>query len=192
MEHFFKPGGFLPCSAIFPAPSVSASTKRAFVYAPDPAKSRIQKFNNHGRLVKSWPAPQKPISPDERPVVGRVPNRIILCLWRTFPPGASRNFPPTALRSLPGRRRILHRENPMPLSGLAAAGDFVFTMAASSGEIRVWTADGQHKLDADLGANLGKIAAPQLAVTPHAETARVRSVRAENISVSYAPGHSGK
>ena len=29
--------------------------------------------------------------------------------------------------------------------------------------------DGQHKLDADLGASLGKIAAPQIAVTPHAE-----------------------
>ncbi len=48
-------------------------------------------------------------------------------------------------------------------------GEFVFTMAASSSEIRVWTADGQHKLDADLGASIGKIAAPQLAVTPHAE-----------------------
>ena len=42
-------------------------------------------------------------------------------------------------------------------------------MAASSSEIRVWTADGQHKLDADLGANLGKIAAPQIVVTPHDE-----------------------
>ena len=47
--------------------------------------------------------------------------------------------------------------------------EFVFTMAASSAEIRVWTTDGQHKLDADLGTNLGKIAAPQIAVTPHAE-----------------------
>jgi hypothetical protein len=48
-------------------------------------------------------------------------------------------------------------------------GDFVFTMAASSTEIRVWTKDGQHKLDADLGASLGKIAAPQIVVTPHQE-----------------------
>jgi len=42
-------------------------------------------------------------------------------------------------------------------------------MAASSAEIHVWTKDGQPKLDADLGASLGKIAAPQIVVTPHAE-----------------------
>jgi hypothetical protein len=42
-------------------------------------------------------------------------------------------------------------------------------MAASSAEIRVWTMDGKLKLDADLGTNLGKIAAPQIAVTPREE-----------------------
>jgi hypothetical protein len=47
--------------------------------------------------------------------------------------------------------------------------DFVFTMGASSSTIRVWTTDGTHKLDVDLATNLGKIGAPQLAVTPHGE-----------------------
>jgi hypothetical protein len=45
----------------------------------------------------------------------------------------------------------------------------VFTIAASSAEIRVWTMDGQHKLDADLGQQLGQITAPQIAVTPRTE-----------------------
>ena len=37
-------------------------------------------------------------------------------------------------------------------------------------QIRVWTLDGQRKLDADLGEHLGgDHAAPQIAVTPHAE-----------------------
>jgi hypothetical protein len=56
-----------------------------------------------------------------------------------------------------------------PISGFAVGGNFVFTMAASSTEIRVWTMDGQHKLDADLGASLGKIASPQIVVTTHQE-----------------------
>ena len=36
-------------------------------------------------------------------------------------------------------------------------------------QIRVWTLDGQHKIDAELGEHLGSIAAPQIAVTPHDE-----------------------
>jgi hypothetical protein len=56
-----------------------------------------------------------------------------------------------------------------PITGIAVTSEFVFTIAASSTEIRVWNMDGQHKLDADLGASLGTIAAPQIAVTPRAE-----------------------
>ncbi len=56
------------------------------------------------------------------------------------------------------------------MSGFAVGGQFVFTMAASSAQIRVWTLDGQPKLDADLGAYIGAtIAAPQIVVTPHSE-----------------------
>jgi hypothetical protein len=55
------------------------------------------------------------------------------------------------------------------ITGMAATSEFVLTMAAGSSQIRVWTTDGQHKLDADLGPNIGQIAAPQIAVTPHSE-----------------------
>ena len=79
------------------------------------------------------------------------------------------------------------------IAGFAVAGQFVFTLTISPPQIRVWTLDGQHKLDADLGEQLGAISAPpgaavtsgglqvepapvaaplpalQIAVTPHAE-----------------------
>jgi len=138
------------------------------VYAPDPANSRIQKFNNHGRLVKSWPAPQKAQSPDERPswVAAEPDNSVFVGYFST---GRVEKFSAdgSSITSWPAANSPAGEAT--PLSGLAVSADYVFTMAASSGAIRVWTADGQHKLDADLGANLGKIAAPQLAVTPHEE-----------------------
>ena len=37
------------------------------LYVPDPSHSRVLKLNNHGHLLKSWPAPQKALSADERP-----------------------------------------------------------------------------------------------------------------------------
>ena len=56
-----------------------------------------------------------------------------------------------------------------PIAGFTVAGQFVFTLTVSPPQIRVWTLDGQHRLDADLAGRLGGIAAPQIAVTPHAE-----------------------
>ena len=37
------------------------------LFVPDPANARVMKFNSHGHLVKSWPAPGKAATPDERP-----------------------------------------------------------------------------------------------------------------------------
>jgi DNA-binding beta-propeller fold protein YncE len=138
------------------------------LYAPDPAKSRILKLNNHGRLVKSWPAPQNPISPDERPSwVFAEPDAAIFVAY--FSTGRIEKFSSdgSEMTSWLAANTLSGESN--PISGFAATTEFVFTMAASSSEIRVWTVDGQHKFDADLGASLGKIAAPQIVVTPHAE-----------------------
>jgi hypothetical protein len=57
------------------------------------------------------------------------------------------------------------------MTGFAVGGQFVFTIAASSTQIRVWTLDGKPRLDADLAAYLAAsaIAAPQIAVTPQEE-----------------------
>ena len=138
------------------------------LYAPDPAKSRLMKFSNHGRLIKSWAAPQKPLSPDERPSwVCAEPDAAVFVAY--FSTGRIEKFSSdgSELASWPAASTPAGESN--PITGFAATNEFVFTMAASSPEIRVWTTDGQHKLDADLTASLGKIAAPQIIATPHTE-----------------------
>jgi hypothetical protein len=138
------------------------------IYAPDQASSRIQKINNHGKLVTSWPAPVKPTTPDERPswVAAEPDNAEFVAYFST---GRVEKFSPegTSIVSWPASETAPGAS--VALSALAINTDYVFTMGASSSTIRVWTTGGQHKLDADLAANLGKIAAPQLAVTPHGE-----------------------
>jgi hypothetical protein len=138
------------------------------IYAPDPANSRVLKFNNRGHLLKSWAAPEKATSAGERPswVCAEPDNSVFVAYFNTgriekFSSDGSSMTSWPAANTPPGESS--------PITGFAVTSEFVFTMAASSSEIRVWTTDGQHKIDADLGSSLGKIAAPQLAVTPHAE-----------------------
>jgi hypothetical protein len=138
------------------------------LYIPDPANSRVLKFNNHGHFVKSWPAPQKAISADERPSwVSAEPDDSVFVAY--FNTGRIEKFSSdgSLLTSWPAANTPAG--DPGPITGFTLAGEFVFTMAASSTEIRVWKMDGQHELDADLRTSLGKIAAPQIVVTPHGE-----------------------
>jgi len=55
------------------------------------------------------------------------------------------------------------------IGGFTVGGEFVYALVGPPLQIRVWTLDGQHKLDSDLGEHLGVIIAPQIAVTPHDE-----------------------
>jgi dienelactone hydrolase len=55
------------------------------------------------------------------------------------------------------------------LTGFAVGGQYVFTFSPAPPRIRVWTLDGQHKLDDNLGERLDSVAAPQIVVTPGAE-----------------------
>jgi sugar lactone lactonase YvrE len=138
------------------------------LYLPDSANSRVLKINNHGHLVKSWPAPQKAISPDERPSwVCALPDNFVFVAY--FSTGRIEKFSSDGAAATAWAAASTPSTESNPISGFAVAGDLVFTMAASSSQIRVWSADGQHKLDADLGANLSTIAAPQILVTPHSE-----------------------
>lgn len=138
------------------------------IYFPDSSNSRVLKLNKHGRLVKSWPAPQKAVSPDERPGwIFAEPDDVIFVAY----PGTGRiekfNSEGSALTSWTAAGTPQGTAG--PLSAFAANSQFVFTMAPASSQIRVWTLDGQHKLDADLGQNIAAIGAPQFAVTPRAE-----------------------
>jgi hypothetical protein len=143
------------------------------VFLPDPAKSRVLKLSNRGRLLKTWPAPGKAASPDERPaLISAEPDNFIFVAYAStgrvekFSSDGSSTASWVASGAPTGETAGSGSNS---ITGLAAAGDFVFTMAASSSQIRVWTIDGQHKLDVDLGANIGDIAAPQIAVTPRSE-----------------------
>jgi hypothetical protein len=138
------------------------------LYVPDPMNSRVLKFNNHGHLLKSWPVPQKALSADERPSwVSAEPDNSIFVAY--FGAGRIEKFSSDGASLTSWQAAETPSGEPSPIAGFTLGGEFVFTMAASSSQIRVWTTDGHHKLDADLGASLGKIAAPQLAVTPHSE-----------------------
>lgn len=170
---FFPNGTFLQswrsaAQRHFSGPLGIGTDEQGALYVPDPAHSRVLKFNNRGHLVKSWPAPQKAISADERPswVFAEPDNSVFVAYFST---GRIEKFSSdgSLMTSWPAANTPAGESS--PISGFAVAGESVFTMAASSTEIRVWTMDGQHKLDADLGTSLGKIAAPQIAVTPNEE-----------------------
>jgi len=140
------------------------------VFLPDPAKSRVLKLSNRGRLLKAWPAPEKAASPDERPaLISAEPDNFIFVAYASTGRVEKFSSDGSSATSWVAAGTPTGESGASSITGLAAAGDFVFTMAASSSQIRVWTTDGQHKLDADLGASIGSIAAPQLAVTPRSE-----------------------
>jgi hypothetical protein len=139
------------------------------VYLPEPANARILKLSNRGRLLKSWAAPQTPGTPEERPIwIAALPDNFLFVSYATT--GRIEKFSADGSSVTSWVAASGPSGGACSVTGLTAAGDFVFTMAESSSEIRVWkAADGQHKLDADLGPNVGKIAAPQIAVTPRSE-----------------------
>lgn len=138
------------------------------LYVPAPGQSRVLKLSSHGRLLKSWAAPQKALSPEERPSwICAAPGDALFVAY--FATGRVEKFGTDGSSVTAWPAAATAAGDPAPLTGFAANADYVFTMAADSSQIRVWTKDGLHKLDADLSASIGKIAAPQLAVTPRSE-----------------------
>jgi hypothetical protein len=170
---FFPDGTFFqtwrsPAQRHFSGAMGISTDEEGTLFVPDPTNSRVLKFNNRGRLLKSWPAPQKAATPDERPswIAAEPDNSVFVAYFNT---GRIEKFSSdgSVITSWPAANTPTGE--PSPITGIAVTSEFVFTLAASSTQIRVWTTDGQHKLDADLGPSVGTIAAPQIAVTPHAE-----------------------
>ncbi|MBZ5642197.1 MAG: NHL repeat-containing protein [Acidobacteriia bacterium] len=137
------------------------------LFVPDPAGSRVAKFNDRGRLVKYLPAPAD-AAPDEKPswVAASLDGSVFVAYFAT---GRIAKYSADGLFMT----FWIAADNPAaqshPIAGLAVGDGYVFTMSSVPPQIRVWTLDGQHKLDADLSEHLGEIAAPQIAVTPHSE-----------------------
>jgi hypothetical protein len=169
---FFPDGSFLRAlrsapQRHFSGPLGISVDDQGNLYVPDPNGSRVAKFDARGRLVKSWAVP-KNAAPDERPswVATSEDGSVFVAYFKT---GRIEKY--SSNGSLV--TSWIATDNPSgeshPIAGLAVGGGFVLTMSAAPPQIRVWTLDGQHTLDANLAEHLGAIAAPQIAVTPHAE-----------------------
>jgi hypothetical protein len=170
---FFPDGTFLRALSSAPQRTFSgalgiSTDDQGNLYVPDPAKLRVLKFDNRGRLVKTWPAPQKAASTDERPswVSAAADGTVFVAYFKT---GRVEKFSSDGSWITTWTAANTSSTETDALASLAIAGEVVLTLAPSSPEIRVWTSDGQNKLDVNLGENLGTIAAPQIAVTPQAE-----------------------
>jgi hypothetical protein len=139
------------------------------LYVPDPAGWRVDKIDARGRQEKFWTA-TKTLPSDPRPfsVAASSDGSVFVAYAQ---PGSVTKFNSdgTRITSWSAMENIAP-DSPL-MSGFAVGGQFVFTMAEASTQIRVWTLDGQHRLNSDLSAFLGTkvIAAPQIAVTPHGE-----------------------
>ena len=169
---FFPDGTFFKAIQFAPQPHFSGPLAisvdiSGHLYVPDPARSRIAKFDPQGRLVKVWSVPKGPAAGDQPSAVATVKDdAVFVAFVRTgriekYSSDGSWVTSWIATDNLAG--------SPQSISSFAVSDDFVFTLVGFPGQIRVWTLDGKHKLDADLGEHLGTITAPQIAVTPRGE-----------------------
>ncbi len=153
----------------FSGPLAISVDDQGSLYVPDPAASRVMKLNSHGRLLKSWPAPHDAAVGERPSAVATAQDGSVFVAYSNtgriekFSSDGSWITSWIAGEDASGQS---HR-----VTGLAVDAQFVFTMSAASPRIQVWTLDGRHKLDADLGEHFGAatIAEPQIAVTPHSE-----------------------
>jgi tripartite motif-containing protein 71 len=170
---FFPDGSFLramnmPRQRHFSGPLAFSIDEQGNLYVPDPAGSRVMKYSGRGRLVESWKVPKNTPLADERPFA--VATAQDGSAFVEYPKtGRIEKYSPDgswiASWSAAGNDAAATHT----ITGLAVAGKFVLTAGDSSPRIRVWTLDGQHKLDDDLGGRLDGVAAPQIAVTPGEE-----------------------
>jgi hypothetical protein len=170
---FFPDGTFLRSLRSMPqrhfsGPLGISIDERGNLYVPDPAGSRVEKFDVRGHLVKSWTAPKKAEAPDERPssVEPDSDGTVFVAYFKT---GRIERFASDGSWMTTWTATSRPSGESDPITGFAVAGAVVYTLPSGSSEIRAWTLDGRLKVQADLGTYLGAIAAPQIVVTPHSE-----------------------
>ena len=169
---FFPDGTFLRALRSTPQRHFSGSLgisvdDRGDLYVPDPGGSRVEKFDARGRLVKSLAAPGK-IAPDEGPswVAASEDGSVFVAYFKT---GRIEKYSSDGSLITSWNAADNPSAESHSIAGLAVGDGYVLTMSAAPPQIRVWTLDGQHKLDANLAEHVGAVAAPQIAVTSHSE-----------------------
>jgi sugar lactone lactonase YvrE len=170
---FFPDGTFLRSIRIAPqrhpsAPLGISVDDQGNLYVPDPAGSRVMKFDAHGRQVKSWKVPQNAAATDERPsAVAAMPDGTVFVAYPKT--GRIEKYSSDGSWITSWVAVEANAATTSPLTGFAVGGQYIFTLSAAPPRLRVWTLDGQHKLDDNLGGYLDSVAAPQIVVTTGAE-----------------------
>jgi DNA-binding beta-propeller fold protein YncE len=170
---FFPDGTFLrsirmPPQRQFAGPLGISVDDAGELYVPDPAGSRVVRFNARGRLVNSWKVPHDAPSTDELPlaVAATQDGSAFVAFPKT---GRIEKYSPDGSWITSWIAEDASAATPLAITGFAVAGQYVLTLGGAPPRIRVWTFDGQHKVDDNLGGYLDGVAAPQIAVTPGAE-----------------------
>jgi sugar lactone lactonase YvrE len=138
------------------------------LYVPDEAHSRITKFDDHGRLANSWVVPHTAPSPSEFPtfVATSQDGSIFVAFGKT---GRIERYSVDGTFVATWNAVDRNATGSNAISGFAVSGTTVFALVAAPPRLRVWTLDGQHKLDDNLGGHLDGVSEPQIAVTPREE-----------------------
>jgi sugar lactone lactonase YvrE len=171
---FFPDGSFLRTlhgapQRHFSGPLGISVDDQGNLFVPDPAGSRVTKFDARGRSTKSWAVLKNPAA-DERPsaVAASGDGSVFVAYFQT---GRIEKYAPDGSLAASWMAAEYPAGETHPVAAFAVGAGYVFTMSAEPPQIRVWTLDGHHKLDANLAEHLGTsaIPAPQIAVTPRSE-----------------------
>ena len=170
---FFPDGTFLRTMRIAPQRHFSGTLGisvdgQGNLYVPEPADSRVVKFDRRGRLAKSWKVPQNPPSANERPsaIATAQDGSVFVAYAKT---GRIEKYSSEGLWITSWKETEEATGDSRAITGFAVAGQLIFTAGAAPPRIHIWTLDGQNKLDDDLGGRLDGVAAPQIAVTSREE-----------------------
>jgi tripartite motif-containing protein 71 len=171
---FFPDGSFLRVlhgapQRNFSSPLGISVDESGNLYVPDPAGSRVAKFDARGRLTKSWATLKNPVAGERPSAVATSEDGSVFVAY--FKTGRIEKYSSDGSLVTSWMAAENAPADSNPIAAFAVGAGYAFTMSAEPPQIRVWTLDGQHKLDANLAEHLGitAIPAPQIAVTLRSE-----------------------
>jgi hypothetical protein len=135
------------------------------LYVPDSAGARVLKLNSRGRPLKFSNTAPDAASAKERPsAVAAAPDGSVFVAYAET--GQVRKYSSDGSLIATWNAAEKRAGDSSAISGIAVTDKYVFIASPAAPRIRVWTLNGEHKLDSDLGGRLDGVSAPQIAVTP--------------------------